>query len=207
MTRNNTGRASATSATSPLRRCIVTGQTFAPPRLIRFVASRHADGDSVVLPDIGNRLPGRGAWVVAEYAVLQQAIRTGRLLKVLSGKRLADDLLLRVDQLLAARCQQQLSMGRRAGLVIGGGGTIRAASKTKAIDWLLVADDASPREAESLIATSKPKNICRHFSSGELGAVFKRPSLAFAAVFASNNTGYSSRLGDELLRFAGIRHP
>ena len=54
----------------PLRTCIVTGETMAPERMIRFVVG--PDGD--VVPDLARRLPGRGMWVKAERAVVEQAV-------------------------------------------------------------------------------------------------------------------------------------
>ena len=54
---------------TPERRCIVTGETQPKAGLIRFVA----DPDGQVVPDLAEKLPGRGFWVVAERAALDKA--------------------------------------------------------------------------------------------------------------------------------------
>ena len=46
---------------TPERRCIVTGETQPRAGLIRFVAGP----DAIVVPDLAEKLPGRGFWVVA----------------------------------------------------------------------------------------------------------------------------------------------
>jgi len=47
---------------TPERRCIVTGEVQPKAGLIRFVAG--PDGE--VVPDLAEKLPGRGFWVVAD---------------------------------------------------------------------------------------------------------------------------------------------
>ncbi|MEE3101075.1 MAG: DUF448 domain-containing protein, partial [Pseudomonadota bacterium] len=56
----------------PERRCIVLGESGPTDGLIRFVVG--PDGD--VVPDLAERLPGRGMWLTSSREVLDQAIRT-----------------------------------------------------------------------------------------------------------------------------------
>ena len=65
-----TPRAPADAVPGPLRTCIVTGETAAPERMIRFVVGPEGD----VVPDLARRLPGRGMWLRAERALLEQAV-------------------------------------------------------------------------------------------------------------------------------------
>jgi len=60
----------ADAVPGPLRTCIVTGETAAPERMIRFVVGPEGD----VVPELARRLPGRGMWLRAEQALLEQAI-------------------------------------------------------------------------------------------------------------------------------------
>ena len=48
--------------------------TLRPHRLIRFVAAP----DGVAVADLAGRLPGRGAWVVAEATAIREAEEKGR---------------------------------------------------------------------------------------------------------------------------------
>ena len=58
----------ASAVTGPLRTCIATGEQGAPERMIRFVVGPEGD----VVPDLARRLPGRGLWVQAERAAVEQ---------------------------------------------------------------------------------------------------------------------------------------
>ena len=48
------------------RRCIVTGDVQPKGGLIRFVVGP----DGMVVPDLAEKLPGRGLWVSADRAVM-----------------------------------------------------------------------------------------------------------------------------------------
>ena len=199
---------------SPNRKCVITGRILPPSQMIRFVASDNGE----ILPDIKACLPGRGAWVVANRGVLEKAFAGKPLLTSLKAKHLAPDMLGRIEQLLLARAQSQLSMGRKAGVVIGGGGAIKAYAtgkkshdkkthdkKQSSVDWLIVAVDASEREAKAMLAATKPNHQCRALTSSEIGMVFGRESLVFAACLVSHNHGFSQSLGRALLRLQAIR--
>ena len=51
----------ADTGEGPLRTCVVTRAELPQADLIRFVA----DPDGVIVPDLAQRLPGRGVWVTA----------------------------------------------------------------------------------------------------------------------------------------------
>ena len=53
----------------PGRQCIVTRESLSQDEMIRFV--RSPDGTAV--PDVAGKLPGRGAWVKAERASVDEA--------------------------------------------------------------------------------------------------------------------------------------
>ena len=54
----------------PARRCIATGDSMPTHGLIRFVVSP----DGMIVPDLGERLPGRGIWVSADRSAIMQAV-------------------------------------------------------------------------------------------------------------------------------------
>lgn len=182
----------------PVRKCVLTGASGPSHQLIRFVTSP----EGVVFPDIGNRLDGRGAWLKASGTVLAQAVKAKSLQKALKAKALAEDLPHLVERLLVERVQHLLGLGRRGGSVLGGAGKIRAASNHVAI--LLVATDASEREARGLASASGAEITIGCLSGEELGKVFGRPSLAFAACLTGNH-GFAASLGEELARLQGVR--
>src|SRR5262245_26125851 len=55
------------------RRCIVSGEHDSGANLVRFALSP----DGVVTPDVAAKLPGRGAWVRADSAIIEQAAKKG----------------------------------------------------------------------------------------------------------------------------------
>ena len=182
---------------APIRTCIVTGTADQSDQLIRFVVSP----DGIIFPDIGHKLDGRGAWVMASRDVLEQAITSKRLEKALKASAIVPDLIEYVDQQLLNRVQHMLGMGRRAGVVIGGAGKISASKRP--VTMLLAATDASEREARTLGAATD--NIHKGYITGEeLGKVFGRSSLAFVACLEEYD-GFQVSLDRELCRLKGIR--
>ena len=91
-----------------------------------------------------------------------------------------DDLPVLVERLLVGRVQEILALGRRAGAVIGGAGKIRTGAENVVL--LLVAHDASPREAKTLANACGLSGI-DILRGEELGKVFGRESMAFCCLF------------------------
>ena len=191
------------SPKSPIRTCIISGRSLPQSQLIRLVASEAGE----ILPDISGKLPGRGVWVTADRAIVSQATTTKHGTKRLGqalGGDIPPNLMARIETMLVTRCQQILGIGRRGGLVIGGGGAIKAAKNSPSIDWLIIASDASPREASAMRASTRPQHQCVALHSSEIGPVFGRESLVFAASFVSSSR-YSQSLAKELRRLDGMR--
>jgi predicted RNA-binding protein YlxR (DUF448 family) len=99
----------------PLRRCLATGESLAKERLVRFVAGP----DGVIVPDLGNDLPGRGAWVTADAKALAKVLAKGGLAKTLEAKPM-EGLAGLVETLLVKRALALLGLAKRAGLVLTG---------------------------------------------------------------------------------------
>ena len=79
--------------TGPIRRCLVTGERQAKEAMIRFVVGP----DGAVVPDLAARLPGRGMWLSAKGAVLEDR-RLGQAFARAAKARVTvpDDLRLRL---------------------------------------------------------------------------------------------------------------
>lgn len=183
------------------RHCVVSGDVLEPHQLIRFVA----DGDGFVFPDIGGKVSGHGEYVKADRDVLEKAISSGQLLKSLDAEHIAEDMPDIVDKLLVKRCQDHIAMARRSGLAIGGGGKIRSLGD---VTGLLIADDASEREARALRGDLNHDWIVSVMGSHEIGIPFGRQALAFAAIVITTGYGMtqqSEKLSEELRRLATYR--
>ncbi|MEZ5854785.1 MAG: RNA-binding protein [Hyphomicrobiaceae bacterium] len=99
----------------PERTCAVTREQHPVDELIRFVR----DPDGVVVPDVANRLPGRGVWLKCDRAIVAKAARQGAFARSLKTPVVAgDDLPELVDTLIARRVVQSLALANKAGAVV-----------------------------------------------------------------------------------------
>ena len=163
----------------PQRKCIITGQVADKAELIRFVAS--PDGELVA--DIGHKLGGRGVWVSAVRATLEKALSSNRLSRHLKQTVIInDDFLENLVQHLAKQVIARLSMMRKAGVLVTGGGKLRSQNL---LSGLLIADDASLRETKRLVSLCKPDWIEKGIPSVWLGQISGSTSVAYAGVLGS----------------------
>ena len=70
----------------PERKCIVSGETGSKAGLVRFVIGPEA----MLVPDINNRLPGRGIYVSSDRAAMEKAGVTPQQTAMLGDKLLTD---------------------------------------------------------------------------------------------------------------------
>ena len=114
--------------------------------LIRFVASP----DGQLVADLNEKLGGRGA-CQADRDCLTQALSGNKFSRHLKQKlAINDGFLDHLERRLGEQLIARLSMMRKAGSLVTGGG--KFAQRLVLLAGLLVADDASPREARQLIS-------------------------------------------------------
>ncbi|MFQ3595538.1 MAG: DUF448 domain-containing protein [Sphingomonadaceae bacterium] len=129
----------------PERRCILSGAHGARARLIRLVEGP----DGQVWPDLGARLPGRGAWIAADRPLLEEALRRGRLRGALARAfrtappTISDDLPERIAHGLESRALDRLGLEHRAGKILFGSERLLAAARAGKLQLLLHAGDAA----------------------------------------------------------------
>ena len=101
----------------PERRCIVTGEVQPKAGLIRFVAGP----DGQVVPDLAEKLPGRGIWVSADRAAIDKAAAKGLFSRAAKAPVKApvglDDL---VEAGVARRLVELVSLARKSGRAVAG---------------------------------------------------------------------------------------
>ena len=174
-----------------LRKCIVTGGTAEKSDLIRFVAG--PDGQPVA--DLAEKLPGRGAWVTALPAVISEAAQKGRFKRHIDATSSnPTQLVAIVTTQIERRLLQHLSMFRRAGLALCGGGAIREEGLMQA---LLIADDASTREARQLISAVQPEWTETGLPAELLGQAAGRGSVAYVGIIPVKSAA-NRRMCDQL---------
>ena len=183
------------------RTCIATGQTLPTHKLIRFVAAP----DGYAVADLAGRLPGRGAWVTAEEAVIRKADQKSHLKRAIGvGLKSVDADITAIAEGLRARIIATVSMARRAGMVIGGGGKLLSEGH---FEGLLAAVDASPRELAKMKSKLNVDWVSQSFSATELGRICGRESLAFVGLRAPTGNGSEKlvrTIREDIMRLDGF---
>ncbi|MBM1220684.1 RNA-binding protein [Ponticoccus sp. SC2-23] len=182
---------------APERRCIVTGEVQPKAGLIRFVIG--PDGE--VVPDILEKLPGRGMWVTADRAILDKA-KAGQFSRSAKERvKVPDDLIEQVERQLASRVVNLISLARKAGLAVCGFEKVKAWLSTEPVRVLLQAADGSER-GKSKLWTPTGARYFGCLTSQELGLAFGRQSVIHGALASG---GLSNRVVDEAAKLRGLR--
>ncbi|MCA3272741.1 MAG: RNA-binding protein [Roseomonas sp.] len=161
----------------PLRRCIVTRESLPKAEMIRFVLGPGRE----ILPDLAEKLPGRGMWLSARGDVLEGAISRGAFTRAARGPVVVPPgLPALLQQGLRTRIADLLGLARRAGQAVAGWQAVREWRAADRIALLVQAKDGSPAERERLsgggMAAIAP------LSAAELGRVFGRDHIVHVAV-------------------------
>ncbi|GIU67011.1 RNA-binding protein [Candidatus Phycosocius spiralis] len=123
-----------------VRRCIASGQTLPEIELLRFVACP----GGWVLPDPAAKAPGRGVWVGASLAAVEQAIKKKAFARGFKREvKIAEDLIETIVLGLRRRCLDHLSFARKAGSIVLGNDMVRASLVTQKPAWRLEASDGA----------------------------------------------------------------
>jgi predicted RNA-binding protein YlxR (DUF448 family) len=194
-----------TPSEGPVRTCIVTGAEGAPGRMIRFVVGPEGE----VVPDLARQLPGRGMWVTAQRAAVEQAVAKrlfSRAARSSGGAAIkaGDDLPERVERLLLERALADLSRARRAGRAVAGFVRVEQMLGHGRAGLLIVADEADGDGLGKLQKTGLP--LQRLGNADSLGGVFGREQAVYAAVARDDASGqFIERIAGGAARWRGYR--
>jgi len=186
------------------RRCIVTGEVRDDAHLIRFAVS--PDGE--IVPDVAAKLPGRGIWVSAERAKLDQAVAKNLFSKAARANvKAASDLSHRVEMQLAQRVLNDLGMAKRSGVLLLGFDTVsRALQEANPPPILIEASDGSSDGKRKLYAVAHARGlkpaIVGCLSSAEMSLALGKENVIHAALKAG---ALAERLIFDAGRLSGFR--
>ncbi len=169
------------------RRCVGTGAALPPGEpAIRFVA----DPGGVLMPDLAEKLPGRGAWVAASKTALASALKKkafSRSLKravSLPHDQPDEAFVSEVEQALQVRALQALGQARRAGSIITGFEKVKAAAPT--LIGYLTPDDAAADGVRKIAAVVERSAVAPHIqmpvASDILSASLGGPGIVHVGV-------------------------
>jgi uncharacterized protein len=186
-----------------LRRCIVTGETRPKSELIRFVAGPEGS----VIPDLAEKLPGRGLWLLARRDVIHTACARNAFARAAKAPlRPAPALADQVERLLVRRCTELLGLARRAGMAVGGFEKVAGRISGGTAGVLLQARDAAEdgrRKLRTMACAQVPQvPVVECLDAGDLGQVFGDRPFVHVAL---NRGTLARRFCDEAARLAGLR--
>ncbi|MDG1287776.1 MAG: RNA-binding protein [Rickettsiales bacterium] len=124
----------------PMRRCVVTEESFPRDTLLRFVAS--PEGQLVF--DVKRNLPGRGIWVYPQKTHVEQAIEKKLFARgAKQAVKVPEDLLEKVEKALKRRVLSLLQRGLQSREMVNGFEKVSSALRSEETRLLVHANDAS----------------------------------------------------------------
>ena len=184
----------------PNRRCVVTRESGPRHALVRFVIGP----EEIVIPDLEERLPGRGVWVGARRELVRSA-RKGKLFsRALRSPtaRAEPDLEDQIEAALARRVVELLGLARRSGGLVAGYEKTRARLKRGPVGALIEALDGAPDGCNRLRALQPRAKRIGCLYATELGSVFGRTRTVHAAL---DPGGIASTIFRDAKRLEGFR--
>jgi predicted RNA-binding protein YlxR (DUF448 family) len=171
------------------RHCALTRTLKPVDDLIRFVVG---PGDEAV-PDIKRKLPGRGIWVTATRAALDDAVKRNVFARGFKRNvRVAADLPAVTERLLERSALDALAIAGKAGQVIGGFAKVEAAMDRDDLRALIHAADAAAdgkRKLDAALQRKTPEKsreiaIIKGLTGAQLDLALNRPNVVHAALLA-----------------------
>jgi len=180
------------------RRCIATGETQPKAGLIRFVVGP----DDVIVPDVAERLPGRGIWVSADPAALALAVKKNLFARGAKQQvTVPADLAAQVETLLARRVVELISLARKSGKAVAGFEKVKGWLADGHARVLFQAADGSER-GKSKLWTPEGGRFFGCLTADELGLAFGRQHVIHGALAAG---GLERRVVEEASKLRGLR--
>ena len=183
----------------PERKCIATGEVQPKGGMIRFVVGP----DNGIVPDLAEKLPGRGIWVSANRDALELAIQKRQFARgAKQSVKVPDDLIDQVERLLTRRVIDSISLARKAGSAIAGFEKVKGWLATEEARVLLQASDGSERGKTKLRPPAGPESHITCLSARELGLAFGRDHVIHGALAAG---GLTQRVVEDATKLQAMR--
>ncbi|MBA4490958.1 RNA-binding protein [Paracoccus sp. S1E-3] len=174
------------------RRCLVTGEVQPKAGLIRFVLGP----DSMVVPDLAEKLPGRGFWLTADRAIIERAITKGLFSRgAKAPAKPPEGLVELLEAGLARRVVDLVSLGRKSGHAVAGFEKVKDWLAAGRVKVLLQASDGSDR-GKGKLWTPEGARWFGCLTASELGLAFGRDHVIHSALSRGG-------IADKVIRDAG----
>lgn len=180
------------------RRCLVSNEVQPKQGLIRFVAGP----DGMVVPDLSEKLPGRGFWVAADRAALEKAAAKGLFSRGAKAHVKAEpDLADGIEAALARRVVDLISLARKAGVAVAGFEKVKGWLADGKAKVLFQASDGSDR-GKGKLWTPPGGRWFGCLTASELGLAFGRDHVIHSALAPG---GLTDKVIRDARRLNGLR--
>jgi len=189
------------------RLCVATRQRRHPNEMLRFVAGP----DGSLVPDVAEKLPGRGVWVTCHHSLVETARVRGAFARHLKAVVRVDEKVAgQVGELLKRRALESLSLVMKAGDVVTGFDSVANAIASNWAFCLIHASDAADdgrskldRKLDARVwSNDKPALkpvVC--FDRKELGLALGRANVVHACLKMSGVSRKFLRDTERLTRY------
>jgi uncharacterized protein len=176
------------------RTCALTRSQQPVDAMIRFVVG--PAGEAV--PDVKRKLPGRGIWITATRAAVDEAVKRRAFARGFKRDvRVAADLAVQTERLLELAALDALAIAGKSGAVPSGYGRVEAAIARENVLALIHAADAAADGKRKLDAAllrdsggkSRKIAIIDAFTGAQLDLALSRPNVVHAALLAGPASG------------------
>jgi hypothetical protein len=191
---NELDRGATSVAAATERTCALTRDVLPVEALLRFVVAPSGE----VVPDIKRKLPGRGIWITATRAALDEAVARKVFARGFKREvRVAADLAAQTGRLIERAALDALAIAGKSGNVLTGFSKVEAALAQEDVAALIHAADAASDGKRKLAAalqretTEKSRQIAiiEEFSGEQLDLALGRPNVVHAALLAGPVSG------------------
>ncbi len=192
-------RSEGDEETGPTRRCVATGERLARERMIRFVL----DPNRTLVPDVAERLPGRGYWLVARGPLLEDPKLARAFARAAKGPILVPaGLRETVARLLARRIGDHLGLARRAGQAVAGFVAAREWVTAGRAGLIVEASDGAVDGRRKLLSGARELPVVTPLTAADLGAALGRDHVVHVALAPGR---LAQTIARDAERLAGVR--
>ncbi len=182
----------------PERRCLVTGERAPKFGLLRFVVSPEGE----VVPDLGERLPGRGLWLSADRDALKLAVDKKLFARAAKAQvTVPADIADRIQTMLVKRCQDIIGLARRSDMLIVGFDRVLEVLDRRGVGLVVIATDAGGGRRD-IMAAAEDYPVVSGMTCGEMGEAAGKGVVSFMTILRG---GLAKSLHRECERLTGFR--
>ena len=185
-------------ASEPERRCLATGDRTPKFGLLRFVVSPNGE----VVPDLGERLPGRGLWLSSDRDALKTAVDKKLFARAVKAEvTVPSDITDRIETMLMKRCQDIIGLARRSDLLVIGFDRVLEVLDRRSVGLVVIATDAGGGRRD-IMAAAEDLPVVSGMTCSEMGEAAGKGVVSFMTILRG---GLAKSLNRECERLTGFR--